>query len=381
MADSPSTVEQHTLLPLLSPAIDAVLFDDFRLPQARSALACTDADVTVLIRQRLAAVALRLANVGRLCLQQHQLHTVRQASFDQYTRALEIVQASAPGLNALREAGIALVLTKGPGIALSCHNPLERPFGDLDVIVHPHDFRRAVTILAQCGYSLDRAKLPPWPWFYTTCQEAVNLHCDDGGSIDVHHHIPPWLWARYIHPKALLADSHDVSFCGYQVPLVGPSHNLLISSLHIVSDRNRPGETLMAWRDLLVLASACDPAEVLTLSERYHLTGWLRWIMAQLPPDVRPEGIWVALSHSRGAVAHRVRLSLLSPPAVGSRHMIGQAFRLPAKNAICYLAGMVVPSRHFLASHFPSTRNRYRTWWLASLKGMRRPRTSRPTKG
>lgn len=380
-ADSPSTGERHTLLPRLSPATDAVLFDDFRLLQASSSLACTDADVAAFIRQRLAAIALRLANAGRLCLQEHQLRAVRQAAFDQYARSLEVVQASAAGLDALSDAGIALVVTKGPGIALSCHNPLERPFGDLDVIVHPNDFRHAVSVLSDCGYGADPATLPPWRWFDTTCQEAVNLHSNDGGSIDVHHHVPPWLWARYIRPKGLIADAHDVSFCGYHLPLVSPNHNLLISSLHIVSDRNRPGETLMAWRDLLVLASTCDPGEVLALSDGYKLTGWLRWIMSQLPPDVRPEGLWSALSHSRRPVAHRVRLFLLSPPAVGSRHMIGQAFRLPARNAVCYLAGMVFPSRHFLASHSPNTRPRYRTWWRTSLKGMLRPRAPHGAKG
>lgn len=363
-----------SLLPRLSPAVAAVVFDDFLPPTPKPPLACTDADIAVLRQQRLSAVALRLAATGRLQLSPSQAAALRSASFAAAERAAGLLARSRSGLDALNAAHIPFAISKGPGIALAGRHPNERYFSDLDLLVSPSHFREALSILASLGYEETVPNRPPWPWFNSTCREAVNLQSTQGGSLDLHHHVPPWLWTRSFDLPSIVATAGLTPFRGYSLPLVAPAYNLLIVSLHIVSDHNRPGATLMVWRDLLTMAAVCDPDLVVALAGQHGLTGWLRWIVDQVPAPVRPGPLSRSLNSSSPLPPHRFRLSLLIPPALGSRHMIGQAFRLPLSNSARYLVGMAVPSRSFLAAHFPNKSRPYVHWWTESLGNMRRPK-------
>ena len=359
-----------TLLPRLSPSVDAALFDDFRSSPRATPLPCTDDDIATLTQQRLSAVALRLAAAGRLQLTALQVASLRAATFATTALSLAIINASRQGLDALCAGGIPFAISKGPGLALAGYHPSERPFLDLDLLVPPRHFRHAFAILASLGYEEAMDSRPPWAWYNLTCREAVNLRSPGGGSLDLHHHVPPWLWSRAFDLSSIVTAAHATSLYGYPLPVVQPADNLLIVSLHIVSDHNKPGATLMAWRDLLMMARICDADDVLALAARYRLTGWLRWIIAQLPPDVRPAALSLSLTACSSRPPHHLRLSLLTPPALGSRHMIGQAFRLPFSNAVRYLIGMAFPSPRFLAEHFPGTPRRYFHWWATSLRRM-----------
>ncbi|HEX5914128.1 MAG TPA: hypothetical protein VFY54_13450, partial [Rubrobacter sp.] len=68
------------------------------------------------------------------------------------------------------------------------------------------------------------------------------------------------------------------------------------------------------------------------------------------------------LGAARPGRADGFRLRHLLPPAVGSRHVIGQAFRLPFPNAVSFMAGYLVPSRAFLTGRYGSP-NAYGQWW------------------
>ena len=68
--------------------------------------------------------------------------------------SLEVLRAVVP---ALRERGIPALLLKGPAVAWSCYRrPLDRTFGDLDLLVPAPLREAAIAALEQCGY---RAKL------------------------------------------------------------------------------------------------------------------------------------------------------------------------------------------------------------------------------
>ncbi len=161
------------------------------------------------------------------------------------------------------------------------------------------------------------------------------------------------------------------SYGGATLPLLGPAYNLLITALHVISDHNRPGQTLMSWRDLVTLANVAETETVIALAKEHHLVGWLRWIIGELPDDVRPMELLDRLCQEPGHLSRRVRLRLLLPPAIGSRHMVGHAFRLPAPNAFLFLAGMSLPSRQFLKLHFPGQTARYIRWWQHSLANLK----------
>jgi hypothetical protein len=194
--------------------------------------------------------------------------------------------------------------------------------------------------------------------------------------MDLHHHLPPWLWTRQVDFKALIAAVEVHRFAGSDLPLLPPVYNLLVSALHVVSDHNRPGQTLMAWRDVLTLARGCHSDEVLRVAERWELLGWLRWIIGELPDEVRPSELSDLLLASGQRPGNRLRLRHLLPPSFGSRHTIGQALRLPALNSLCYLAGMFVPCRQFLQTKLPGSRLTYVRWWIGCVQRFLLARTN-----
>ncbi len=368
------TIERTGLFPKISPPVESALFLDFAepLPAALNSPWSSE-DIATMVGQRLAPLALRLVSENRCSVPNESVARLQAASFAGAYRALQVVRASSEALDSLRRHHIMFAISKGPGIALETRNPVERPFSDLDVLVAPADFNYALSVLASVGYEEDVSSRPPWPWFNRWCREAVNLRSPLGGSVDVHHHLPPWLWTHQIDIRAVIAAQTERRFYGHDLPLLSAPQNLLIVALHVVSDHSRPGQTLMVWRDLLTLAAVCDPDEVLDLAEEHKLVGWLRWVIGELPPQVRPSPLWERLRAYHDHPAKRFRLRHLLPPAFGSRHILGQALRLPIPQSSCFLASMAVPSPGFLRARFPGSALPYFPWWRSSLRGILRP--------
>jgi hypothetical protein len=368
------------LFPKITPPVEAALFLDFaEPPPAALSSPWTSQDVVTITQQRLAGLALRFIAEHRTSVPPESVAHLREASFTATSRTLQVVGASADALDTLRQHDIPFAISKGPGIAVEARNPAERPFTDLDVLVAPTQFNCALNVLASAGYEEDVSSRPPWPWFNRLCREAVNLKSPPGGSVDVHHHLPPWLWTQQIDVGAVIKAQAERRFYGHELPLLSAPTNLLVVALHVVSDHSRPGQTLMAWRDLLTLAAVCDAAEVLDLAEQYKLVGWLRWIVGELPPQVRPSPLWDRLRARRANPAKGFRLRHLLPPALGSRHIVGQALRLPITHSPCFLASMAVPSPVFLRAKFPGSHFPYLLWWRHSLRGLVESDQHRPS--
>ncbi len=321
------------------------------------------AECQVLGEQRLAATARRLARDHRIELPTRVDSFLRDAEFAWAAITIDSVKSSAPALDALRDRGIEFAVTKGPGIARFHQRFQERPYSDLDVIVRPEDFKAAHQALRRLGFGEQQKNRQPWPVFNRHCREAINLRTESGGSLDLHHHIPPWYWGTGLDAGRLLAEASSQTVLGLSLPCVSPRHNLLISALHIFSDRNRPGQSLLVWRDLLTMVDVCPPEAVAAEALEVGLAGWLRSIVENLPPHTRSDALLQALGGTDASVRGGRRLRMLTPPALGSRHLIGQALRLPAPNGALYLAGTVVPSPKFLRERFPDERRRYRRWW------------------
>jgi len=146
---------------------------------------------------------------------------------------------------------------------------------------------------------------------------------------------------------------------------------LLISALHVVSDKSRPGQTLRIWRDVLVLANSCSADETVEAATASGMVGWLQWILSCLPIDVRPVDLIDSLERVGGGIENVFQLRMLLPPRFGSRHLFGQVFRLPTLNAVLFTSGMIVPSPSYLSNRYPTNGNRYFKWWrdLLSLYG------------
>jgi hypothetical protein len=325
------------------------------------------AECRILGEQRLAATARRFATDRKIELPDEVSSFLLDAEFAWAAVTIDSVESSASALTVLRDKGIEFAITKGPGIARFQRRFQERPYSDLDVIVSPGDFRGASEALRSIGFAEEQKNRQPWPMFNRYCREAINLRTEAGGSLDLHHRIPPWYWGTGLDTGRLLAEAGTQTVLGVDLPCVSPRHNLLISALHIFSDRNRPGQSLLVWRDLLTLVSVCPADEVVAEALEVGLAGWLGWMLRCLPEQRHCAVLLDALDRADTQVKGRRRLGLLMPPSVGSRHLIGQALRLPLANGALYLAGMVVPSPSFLGERFPDERHRYRHWWRGTF--------------
>ncbi len=366
------------LYPALPPLTHEIALHGFAKHHSPPPMAAWSEELDELIQRRLAATALRYAADLGIDLPGTIKRGLQASAFFWASRTMEVIMGARLAIQALHDAGVPLVVIKGPGIARCYPQAAERPFSDIDILVPPNEFRRVMAVLNKWQLREQDRNRQPWQLFNRWCREAINLEDGKGGSVDVHHRIPPWLWSGRLTSSLLLAESQEVSVAGSVLQCVSYRHNLLIAALHIVSDHNRPGQTIMAWRDLLMLVQTCTEAEVVDAARATALTGWLRWVLEQIPPEAQPEKLLAALRDESPAIRGQRRLRQLMPPAIGSRHLIGQTLRLPLPSAALYVTGMVLPSRSFLQMKLPDARNPYWMWWrqLAANVGAAHGETS-----
>jgi hypothetical protein len=212
----------------------------------------------------------------------------------------------------------------------------------------------------------ERSRLP-WEFLNMSCREAVNLKRPDGASIDLHHHVPPWLWAQGLTHAALVSRARLVTIEGVSLPVASNEDNLLIASLHIVSDKGLPGESLRIWRDIRLLLSHIDRDAFRSTAADAHLEEWMAGILKVFPEELLPPGtdtLFPGTEHVLG----QWRLQHLLRRSSHERHPLMHALRLPPAKAALFLAGMTVPSKRFLSTRYGTPAGCYRRWWRESLR-------------
>jgi Uncharacterised nucleotidyltransferase len=331
-------------------------------------------DLHLIVHHRLAGLALAAVAADGTKLDQRTEELLTQARETDVVRSMAAEVAAPAAIARLREADVSSVVTKGPGIADTYPQPALRPFRDIDILVSRERFPRARRGLESLGFHSLPDRERPRAYFDLQCREAVNLFRDDGTSIDLHHHIPPWIWGRRLHFQDIRHRAQMFQLPAGTIPVADRLHNLVIACLHLISDGGRPGQTLLIWRDLVSLAHATDPRDGAEEARRVGLDWCLSFVLRALPDFARPPELLHHLGGARPDPAEGFRLRHLLPPAVGSRHVVGQAFRLPFPNAVSFLAGYLVPSRAFLKGRYGSP-NAYRRWWGDAFGRLREAQT------
>ena len=342
-----------------------VLFRDFdpTLPTP-PVLALAEAAPT-LAAHRLAAVALRLLQELGVTLPSEATAQLRAGAFLWGQRTATALTLGRAALDTLPKTSVPFVVTKGLGIALHHRSLAERPFSDVDIVVPKACYHKTLRHFESSGYSEREESKPPWRLLVTSCREAVNLESPAGGRLDVHHRIPPWIWGDRVTFAKLQQHSRahrDGPFSGH--PLAATVDNFIISTLHIISDRNRPGESVMIWRDILFLLENLTDTEILEASLNYRLLPWVRWILSALPPNTVRTSLTFTLSAARGSLPHPRRTALLLASPSRRNVILNQTLRLPTWRAALFLIAMLLPGPAFLRARFPNSHRRYRLWWL-----------------
>ena len=286
----------YSKFPEIGPLTLATLSHDFVAVDLAIDEIDWDIEVPVIVGHRLASVAHRMMRERDISPPERVTIQLQAAMFRWAEASCAASAHATKDLILLQGAGIDYVVTKGPGIAMHAKRLSERPFTDIDILVAEKAFAETLSILRRRGYAEEERNMMPWEGLNRFCREAVNLRSPAGGSIDVHHRIPPWFWGAGIG-LSKLRDRAELIVVpgGGELLCASAVDNFLVSALHIVSDKSNPGSNLMAWRDFLLLAQTCTPFEVVEHARAAGLCGWISWIVAALPADLRPTGLAEAL--------------------------------------------------------------------------------------
>jgi Uncharacterised nucleotidyltransferase len=357
-----------SVFPALGAAVQYVLLADFDP-------ACADPSpdewaraASDLVQDRLAGVALRLIRERGLLVAPEVGVTLREAAFTQSLATGLVMMHAAEAIELLTAAGIRAIVLKGPGIASEERSLQERPFGDLDLLVHPRDFRKSLTLLRAAGFSESRASVTPWDWCNRWCREAVNLKRPDGASVDLHHHVPPWLWTRRLSFDRVWDQSTWLSVGAVRLRVPSHAHRALLACLHVISDHGRPGETTRIWRDVILTLQAVDRQVFAHEMEDLRMAPWVSWLVGQLPAGavaatLLPEDLDIRPA----ALPSRARLRYVLKGAANRSPTLTHAARLPLPNGVLYTLAMAFPSREFLRWRFDGNRLRWH-WFSGQLR-------------
>ncbi len=285
-------------------------------------------------------------------------------------RTLSAVALARPLLKELMSRGVGLAVIKGPAVALACRGTTDRYFHDVDIIVKPTDFGRALTTLQARGLRPLTLAEPPWPGLAMATREGVNLHSGDGANIDVHHRLPPWVFSRCVTAEAI------VKSCIAPIPELGsaPAASaqdcLVVAALHILNDLWKGRAALQSWRDAVVIGEGLGPAYVQSAFRVSNLD-WLLTLMANaLRPHFPDAAVVKASSGTLPSLATSARLRMLGWFGDGrfSRQRLAWAARLPLPRSLLFVAGSALPSKSYIQQRDKG----YLTYWARCLHDVQR---------
>jgi hypothetical protein len=333
-------------------------------------------ELTEILTQRLAPIALRYLRHHRVPVDSPSMRSLQRSAFwwSSISAAATIVASDA--IELLSSHGIGCAVSKGPGIARVYPHRGDRNYSGIDLLVTGGRFPDAMTLLRHNGWYEGPGSRPPWRYFDRLCREAVNLRRDGNESVEIHHHLPPWVWSAGVDIEAMIARAtRSVHLGGVELPCLSAEDNLLVVALHAVHCQESSARALIGWRDLVQLAGSVDHQTLVDRAREADLEGWVRAVLLALPPTVAPMDLIERLRPARIPSALRLRL-LMSPDRRDAGVLRSHMLRLPIRNGIPYALGMALPSRQFLQERMGTVQHPYRSWWFGVRPGredVRRP--------
>ena len=130
-------------------------------------------------------------------------------------------------------AEIPVLPHKGPLLAQAAYRDLAlRDFNDLDLLVHPADLPRAITLLAELGYqpAAELAWLSPTALLRWTGE--MSYASPRGVTVDLHWRLTPSHYTVQLDPEILWRHQTSLTIAGSQLPTLSTEALLLLLSVH-----------------------------------------------------------------------------------------------------------------------------------------------------
>lgn len=329
-------------------------------------------DAPVLFRHRLTPVLLQVLNTAQPELASDEIRSaVQRHAAGLVARALGVEGAAGPALAALRKARIEVLIMKGPSAARFHKAPATRTWTDIDLLVRPSRFSRALEILQSLGYRRSAVSQQPWNWFDRVCLEGVNLQAGSSRAVDLHHHISPWVFTTQFGADGLFERSLEGNVADEPVRLPSLEDALVVAALHVANDLWKADPSLVTWRDVAVFTSILGRTRTDAAFDRSGLKwfGDLIWRSLEALSGADP----VPVAHRENCSLHeraqRRRLELLGwdGDTFAARHPVGWAVRLPLSRAVAFVAGHAIPSPGYARGKH----NGYLSYWRDSVSSVR----------
>jgi hypothetical protein len=227
---------------------------------------------------------------------------------EQRLTATALLDAFDEARRELARAGIPALMLKGLLFAERLYGGIERrPQYDLDVLVRPRDFGRAMRALGRCGFARQAYDLHS--------RTLVRGHL----KLDLHRFLR-WAPAYRVDEEALWRDAREASIAGRSVPTLSDEHTLVLAALTAFEDLGQGMAKLKQLLDCMLFLRDVDASmdwrAFLEHRERENLLGVTTNVLAVVL-DVFEAGETVprlvaALDAQRGHPLHGGRAAALA---------------------------------------------------------------------
>lgn len=318
------------LFPVLEAPVEACLFYGLATPapEALDPATWTASAVHKIVQFRLTSHALALIEDHRVVIADDLREQLDHGLFGQTINAMRLEGVVEELQQFLMKSGIASVALKGVALGDVQIEGCPRFYGDVDLLVSPRNFRRAIDLYRGAGYSLEHPS--PWNRFFA---KSVNLYDTEGRAVDMQRAIAPWCWTRQLRFRSLLARGRTVEANGAFA--VGVEDALITTALAHAADLGDDHEKLVPWRDLAILVPLVDCATVVRVARRARVAPIVAMMLAQLPEALRPVDLIDQLGGARIPLAKRPRWRVLTNRQWAQRYWFVRVTRnLPVSRLI-----------------------------------------------
>lgn len=301
----------------------------------------------------MAGLAAAAADAGVLRIEPHQRAELHGKHRMLALRCLELERGLVAVAAELGAAGVDFVVLKGPALARCFYDdPSWRPFGDFDVLVRRSQWRRALSVVAGCGY---RRSVPePRLGFDERFGKSATHRNDRSLQLDLHTRLAEGEFGMRMELDPLFDRSVPMSIGATEVRRLDDTMLFIHACLH-ASVGSTPVPPL-AIRDVVQLTERAriDFDEVAALAARWRLEAVIDLAAA------RARSIGFELGGDADRLARRLRPQprdrrSLAAYAAGRRSAEASTLRsVPGVvNKGLFLWTMLFPTREFLRARTP----------------------------
>ncbi|HEY1829086.1 MAG TPA: nucleotidyltransferase family protein [Acidimicrobiales bacterium] len=268
--------------------------------------------------------------------------------------AMAIDEVTAEVVTSLSDAGIEVVLLKGPALAQWLYPDSVRAYGDTDLLVNPSSFSAAARVLSGIGFA------DPW---YGPAEHAITYHRRNGAgvvfSVDLHRTIPLVTASPAALWREFSSDTAEITVARRSVRVLGVPHLGLHLAIHAVqhaSESGGPKEDLRRAIDVMefedwqrtteasrrmgaedaLAAGLCLAPGGPELAERLQLTSARRGLLRMASAELNPQAY--QLQRLIDADGWQGRLRMLANPLFMSPAIMRQDSALARRGTLGLVA-------------------------------------------